>query len=229
MQPTAVKEFTAYDVLKLHLITDSLYSLPFEKFPLRILQINWEKAKTINLAQEPVTYQKLWKLILKVGLKKESVLPFVDPPIVSVIERFIDLGAYTIASCSAYPDKILAWVTLAFPSKEFGVNFYRVLNNIKTEKRLKINLNGYVARIAGDIGPTVAISHCLDRTIPLTISMETEGSIDCLNFWSAISQALNHFDNKGLFKAKTRGFLTGTPDNYRPQFLKEIWKDLLGK
>ncbi len=223
---SVVTEVTAFELLRVAFLTKGNLNPPFEKVPLEILQLDWEKAKTIQLKNRSLSSGKTWELILQIGMRKESVLPLVDPAIIPIIDRVLDLPIMPTASCSAHPWSPLAWITLIFREPGFGKRFIEACKRAAEKNSLDIKLAPYIGRIVGSFGPRMTIGECLKHHLPMTISLETSDDQECLEFWWAFSEILNTFDGKGLPQINPHDLYERVSDDWRLEELRAIWNTL---
>ncbi len=224
--PVTNRTMTAFEALRLAFVDEGKLNPPFEKVPLEILQLDWEKAKNLQVDPETFDHHKAWEIICQIGFCKAAVLPLIDPAIAQIISRLMDLPVLPIASCSGHDWATMAWVTLFFRDAAFGQRFLAACEINCACAKITVSVNSYIARQVGGFGPRIPVEQCLANRLPLTISADTQSGDDCQAFWRAFSQALDLFDRKGLIVIDKSQLDSCVPDDERPKYLREIWNSL---
>jgi hypothetical protein len=220
---------SAYEALLLAFIDKGQLDVPFEKVPLEILQLDWEKARSIEVDPEIFTHDQAWEIIRRIGFCKRAILPLIDPAIIGVMDRLLDMPVLTIASCSGHSWSPMAWVTLIFREPEFGKKFLSACKNAARQHGVASQINGYIERVIGGFGPRMSLKQCVADGLPVTISCETEGPEHCGIFWRSFSAALDLFDGKGVVDIEINQLESHVPNDVRQAALLEVWNLLRRK
>jgi hypothetical protein len=226
MHDTQKETVSGFEALRLAFIEKGKLSPPFEEIPLEVLQLDWEKAKGLQVDPETFDHDEAWKLICRLGLSKASVLPLIDPAIVHIIDRLMNFPVLPIASCSGHPWAAMPWVTVIFREHGFGSRFISGLKFFAQERKINLNVNSYISRQVGGFGPRLPLGLCLQYRLPVTISIYAENVQDALNFWSVFSATMDRFDARGATEIDEAKFGFCVSTDERPEFLSKIWESL---
>ncbi|MBX4204836.1 MAG: hypothetical protein KW788_01445 [Candidatus Doudnabacteria bacterium] len=224
-------DLTALHALANHLIYYGDLRPEYKKTSQDVLFIDWDRASGMPLVTEPITNTQVWKVLLRVGVSKSQILLLVDPAIKNIVSRLLDLPVITTNSCSAHPNRSLAYITMLFKDAAFGEKFIKTFQDFAHAQALKVDVAGHAARIFGSIGPNLSLEICLEYNLPMSFACDTADSSKtpgiCIAFWKIFSQVLDVFDGKGVENIDQELLLKCVPADVHNKQLQIVHRELL--
>lgn len=169
--------------------------------------IDWDKAEQIIVpvntgVEESV---KLWPLFLEVGFAPERVLELVDPAIIPILRRILNLPMLTLWSCSGHPHEGYGnpYLGVVFRDRKFGVSFMDALKDVFTaEKGITFGSEGpgiSTENIPFSVLPSMPVEFAVEYYLPVMLRWHIKDDEDIFKVWRLFSSALHRFDSLGEF------------------------------
>lgn len=167
-------------------------------FPIWAYLLDWDKAGEIKYTEDSYTAEDVWHWMIQCGFRKERVLKLVDPAIIPIVSRLLDLPLLTLNSCSSHDDGVNnPYLMVVFKDIGFGHEFIESLYEEFIDDE-KLTIRGPSAKIFEDLSiNSVPISACIDEFIPVSIHYFSDEIGEIIEFWYRFSRVVNEFDNKG--------------------------------
>jgi len=194
--------------------------------------IDWNKARELDEELDPDV--DVWSLFLGVGFLVDRVVKLVDPAIQPIVERMLALPMLTLNSCSGHVDSEgnldetrKPYLYVIFKNPAFGFEFLKVLTN-KFTGYSYVSFDpdgGYAECMAGTLGPRLPLDVCLTHRLPIYLlwKFKTNHGSALFELWSRVANALDHFDQQGLFNSNPSAFrLRSDPGDEEDIWLEEL-------
>lgn len=192
---------TAHEVL-VYLFNYFEFGNDLDAYPFEMRLVNWEEALKIKVnKKDACDEQKVIDLLFQVGFSKERVANVVDPGLIPLISRLLDLKILTFFSCSGHPrDTRGTYLVMAFPTEAFGRTFLTACKEVFLPEET-FWLSGYRA---GIIGRNIAsvylpIGVCLQNRLPIGLHWEPPNIRECAEVWRKFSRVIDLFDHQGEY------------------------------
>lgn len=224
-----MKRVTAFEAL-MYEFGYTHFKMDAEEYPFIMRLVDWEKALNHELKEFPSSTDKAWKILRKIGFVKQRVLQIVDPALIPIIDRMLDLPILTLSCCSGHPHQVTLrlnhrpFLEFVFRESRFGRKFVEIYNKtFKQIRRRQLKGCHAVSIVSTDcFGVELPLDICLSKCLPIYMSWRDIKSVKGLqNRWCTFSRVLDAFDGKGVYTPSVA--LLGRQDNSNSTaFLKEL-------
>ena len=189
------------------------YGNEVDKYPFEMRLLDWDKAIETNAIKKPWTFlsEFCWNLFLAIGFKKERVLRVVDPALVPLVSRVLDLPILPLGSCSGHPIKKShpPYLQMVFRDAEFGYDFHQTCVTMFADSAPKLIVYGHTTHaLQSYVGPGM-LGRFFPVGLPAEVSIanylsielawETASHEEYPLLWSRFSRVLDRFDGKGEY------------------------------
>lgn len=201
-------------------------------YPFELRLINWDQVSYEGLSKAmPAEFfgEFCWQILLHAGFVKERVLQIVDPALVPLISRLLDLPVLTLGSCSGHMSRKShsPYIHLVFRDVSFGHQFLDTCRKVFLGRPPELTLTGHITEALWSytgtkelrfFGVSLPVNVCVENYLSIQFSWETALSKELPLVWQLFSEVLDDFDHQGKY--------TPTRTALRQQFVMDTHTEL---